>query len=50
MALNEYHYGASSFSLLLFQDIIVIAYVGVFQLLTDTETKLQVAADQGDHL
>lgn len=42
-------YGASSFSILLFQDIIVILMLAVIPLLTDTE-KTAVAADQGDHL
>ena len=42
-------YGASSFSILLFQDIIVILMLAIIPLLTDTE-KTAVAADQGDHI
>ncbi|MCK0146682.1 monovalent cation:proton antiporter-2 (CPA2) family protein [Arenibacter sp. F26102] len=42
-------YGASSFSILLFQDIIVILMLAVIPLLTDTE-KTAVAAEQADHI
>ncbi|MCM4153391.1 potassium transporter [Arenibacter sp. N53] len=42
-------YGASSFSILLFQDIIVILMLAVIPLLTDTE-KITVTADHADHI
>ena len=42
-------YGASSFSILLFQDIIVILMLAVIPLLTDSE-KAAVADDHSDHI
>lgn len=42
-------YGASSFSILLFQDIIVILMLAVIPLLTDSE-KAAIADDHSDHI
>lgn len=42
-------YGASSFSILLFQDIIVILMLAVIPLLTDSE-KTVIASDHSDHI
>ncbi len=42
-------YGASSFSILLFQDIIVILMLAVIPLLTDSE-KTAIADDHSDHI